>query len=310
MVIFLNETTKLTSVDCAVFLGLPLIGGNIEVHQVAGLGSKSHGAVMFVSTFNEVYVDELNKTPGNFVIAQHRYSGLLQLPHVISNNPRLDFCRLSKKFFPRTRSPGIEKSAAIGENVSIGKGVYIGHNAVVEDNVKIGDYTIVMHNVVVSEGSEIGNHCLIKSGVVIGQKGFGFERDEEGIPIEFTHYGKVILGNHVEIGANTTIASGALGSTLIKDNVKINDHVHIAHNCIIEYNTLIAGFVNISGSCKIGKNCWISSGSTIKNNIDIGDNCFLGISSTVTQNLASNKKTVSITDLSYRDVIKLKRTFK
>ena len=147
MVMSMNGKNKLTSADCASFLDLPLIGDRIEVNQVARLGFKSHGAVMFVSTFNEMYVNELNKSPDNFVIAHQRYSGLLQLPHVISKNPRLDFCRLSKRFFSKKRSPGIEKSAAIGENVSLGKGVYIGHNVVVEDNAKIGNYTIVMHNV-------------------------------------------------------------------------------------------------------------------------------------------------------------------
>jgi len=286
MAMFMNEKFKLTSADCATFLGLPLIGGNIEVHQVARLGSENSGAVMFVSSFNEMYVDELNKAPGNFVIAHHRYSGLLQLPHVISNNPRLDFCRLSKKFFPKTRSPGIEESAVIGENVSLGKGVYIGHNVVVEDNVKIGDYTIVMHNVIVSTNTEIGTHCLIKSGTVIGQRGFGFERDEEGIPIEFTHYGKVTIGNHVEIGALNTVVAGALSDTIIEDHVKTDDHVHIAHNVVIGRGSFITACAEISGSVRIGKQVWLGPNCSVIDKITLGDQVFVGIGAVVTKSFS------------------------
>jgi UDP-3-O-[3-hydroxymyristoyl] glucosamine N-acyltransferase LpxD len=286
MVIFMNEKNNLTSIDCAAFLGLTLIGESIKVHQVAKLGFKGCGAVIFVSTFDEVYVDDLNKAVGNFVIAHQRYSGLLKLPHVISDNPRLDFCRLSKRFFPKTISYGIEKSTVIGDNVLLGHSVYLGHNVIIENNVKIGDYTTIMHNVVISEGSEIGTHCVIKSGSVIGQKGFGFVRDEEGIPIEFTHYGKVIIGNHVEIGALNTVVTGALSDTIIEDYVKTDDHVHIAHNVVIGRGSFITACAEISGSVRIGKQVWLGPNCSVIDSVTLGDQVFVGIGAVVTKSFS------------------------
>jgi len=279
----MNEQSAITSADCAAFLGLPLIGDSIKVNQVAGLGFRGRGAVIFVSTFDHEYVEDLNKSADNFVIAHHRYDGLLKLPHVISNNPRLDFCRLSKKFFPKARSPKIESTAIIGRNVLLGKSVYIGHKVIIEENAKIGDYTTVMHNVVVSAYSEIGNHCVIKSGTVIGQKGFGFERDEEDIPIEFTHYGKVIIGNYVEIGALNTVVAGALSDTIIEDYVKTDDHVHIAHNVVIGRGSFITACAEISGSVRIGKRAWIGPNSSVIDKVTLGDQVFVGIGTVVTK---------------------------
>lgn len=277
----MNGIKKLTSSDCAQYLGLPLIGGSVEIKKVAGIGADGSGILKFVSVFDEKIVAKLNQYPQNFVIAHDLYKGLLLGPHVISKNPRLDFCRLTKHFFPNVRNPAIERSAIIGDKVSLGEGVYIGHNVVIEDNVIIGDHTSILHNVVISSGSEIGSNCLIKSGAVIGQKGFGFERDESGIPVEFTHYGRVIIGSNVEIGALTTVVAGALSDTILDDYVKVDDHVHIAHNVVIGWGSMITACAEISGSVQIGKQAWLGPNCSIIDKAVLGDDAFVGIGAVV-----------------------------
>ena len=127
----------------------------------------------------------------------------------------------------------------------------------------------------------IGENCKIKPGAVLGYEGFGFERDEEGVPFRIPHIGKVNIGDNVEIGANTVIARGTVNDTIIEDNVKIDDMVFIAHNCKIGKNTLIIAGSIICGSVIIGKNCWIGAGCCIKEKVVIGDGAIIGIGAIV-----------------------------
>lgn len=272
-----------TSQECATYLGLPLQGKNINIDKVANIEYRGGGALLFMSSFNIEQVDKLNQHRENFLIANSSYEGLLNIPHVLSDNPRLDFCKLTNQYFRTIKSPKIEKSAYIGDNVKIGKDVYIGHNVVIEENVRIGDNTRVLHNVVICENTKIGKNCLIKSGSIIGQKGFGFERDESGVPIEFTHYGKVLIGNNVEIGALNTVVAGVLSDTVVGDYVKTDDHVHIAHNVEVGKSTLITAASVISGSVRIGKQAWLAPNCTIINKISLGNQLLVGIGAVVTK---------------------------
>lgn len=134
----------------------------------------------------------------------------------------------------------------------------------------------------------IGEECNIKSGVVIGQAGFGFEKDENGIPIHFPHLGRIVIGNNVYIGANTVIDRATLTSTIIGDHVKIDNLVHIAHNVIIgDYSYIIAGTI-LGGGVHIGKNCWIAPNVSIKQQLSIGDNALVGLGAVVLKNVDDN----------------------
>jgi UDP-3-O-[3-hydroxymyristoyl] glucosamine N-acyltransferase len=284
----MNARGQLTSADCADFLGLTLHGGVVNIARVAGLSENCEAALKFVSVFQGRYLEQLNKNPNNFVIAHTDYAGYLSLPHVLSSNPRLDFCRLSGRFFPNMRSAGIEPSASFGINVIIGADTYIGHNVVIEDGVQIGDGSKILHNVVISEGCQIGSNCLIKSGTVIGQRGFGFERDVNGIPIEFPHYGKVVIGDYVEIGALNTIVAGALSDTVIEDHVKTDDHVHIAHNVRIRWGAFITACAEISGSVDIGEQAWVGPNCSVIDKASIGAKSFVGIGAVITKSVPEN----------------------
>ena len=142
-----------------------------------------------------------------------------------------------------------------------------------------------MSNCVISNSS-IGENCLIKPGAKIGEKGFGFTPDSK---IEIRHIGNVILGNNVEIGSNTTIDQAALHSTIISDNVRIDNLVQIAHNVCIGQNTIIAAQTGIAGSTKIGKNCLIGGQVGIAaGHLIIEDNVTIAAKSGVTKNIKKN----------------------
>lgn len=208
----------------------------------------------------------------------------LELPNstkIETTNPRLSFARATQLlqsnpgFIQYLEPPTIDNSAQISESAQIGNGVSIGAN------------THIGHNVVIGDGVSIGRDCVIKSNSVIGEDGFGFERDESGIPIRIPHLGSVSLGDRVEIGSISTICRGTIEDTVIGDDVKIDDHVHIAHNCEIRSGTLIAACAEISGGVLVGNKCWIAPNSSIKQKVVIGDLAFVGIASNVTKDVSS-----------------------
>ncbi|NOI82335.1 hypothetical protein F0237_16830 [Vibrio tubiashii] len=127
----------------------------------------------------------------------------------------------------------------------------------------------------------VGDNCIVKKGAVIGAAGFGFERDGEGKPVRFPHFGYVALGSNVEIGANSVVSRGAIDNTVIGNNTKIDDLVYIAHNCKIGDNVMIAGKATICGSVKIGDNAWIGAGAMIRQHVTIGKGAIVGMGAVV-----------------------------
>lgn len=133
-----------------------------------------------------------------------------------------------------------------------------------------------------------GKNVKIGKNCSIGSDGFGYEKDHDGSWIKFPHYGNIIFEDNVEIGDNNTIARGTLGDTIIREGVKTDGGVHIAHNSEIGKNTLLTAHVMIAGGVKIGENCWLGPSSSIINKITIGDNVFVGIGSNVIKNIPNN----------------------
>jgi len=173
----------------------------------------------------------------------------------------------------------------IGKNCTIGKNVKIYPNAYIGDNVEVGDNTIIFAGVKIYENCKIGNNCNLQAGAVIGSDGFGFAPQADGTYKTIPQLGNVILEDNVSIGANTTIDCATLGSTIIRNGVKIDNMVQIAHNVEIDQNTVIASQAGISGSTKIGKNCVIAGQVGIVGHIQIADKTTItaktGISKTI-----------------------------
>jgi UDP-3-O-[3-hydroxymyristoyl] glucosamine N-acyltransferase LpxD len=135
----------------------------------------------------------------------------------------------------------------------------------------------------------IGSDVYIKSGAVIGQKGFGFERDDSGTPVLFPQLGGVRIGDRVEVGALSTIARGALGDTVVSDDVKLDDHVHIAHNVEIGPRCLVTAGAVVSGSVKIGSDVWIGPNATTTNAIEIGGGATISLGAVVARDVKPGK---------------------
>lgn len=159
----------------------------------------------------------------------------------------------------------IHENAQIGDNVQLYPQVYIG------DNVKIGEGTVIHPGVRVYEGSEIGAFCVIHSGAVIGGDGFGFAPNQENNYRKVPQVGKVIIEDHVEIGANTTIDRATMGATILRKGVKLDNLIMIGHNVEVDENTVMAAQTGISGSTKIGKNCMFGGQVGLIGHINIAD---------------------------------------
>ena len=161
--------------------------------------------------------------------------------------------------------------AYIGKNVEIGNNVVIYPNVYLGDNVKIGSNTILHPGVSIYFGCKIGENCIIHAGTVVGSDGFGFAPNSEGVFQKIPQIGNVIIENNVEIGSNCAIDRATMGSTFIREGVKIDNLCQIAHNVDIGKNSALAALVAIAGSAKIGKRVMIGGQAAINGHLSIAD---------------------------------------
>ncbi|WP_164967752.1 UDP-3-O-(3-hydroxymyristoyl)glucosamine N-acyltransferase [Halarcobacter bivalviorum] len=294
--------------DISKFLNNDFTNNDYIVDKICSISNLRNNSIAFVNKKNYKFDQSVEA----LVIAIEGYEieKDSKCNFIFSKNPRLDFVKVINKFFINSRESKISETVKIGANCTISDDVAIGEYTVIKDNVTIGSGTIINNHVVIESNTIIGENCYIKSGAIIGEDGFGFERDENGVPLRFSHIGNVIIGNNVEIGSQTTIARGTLESTVIKDNVKIDDQVHIAHNCCIGMNTLITACSEISGSVTIGKNTWIGPNTSIKDGLIIGENVFLGIGTLITKNVKNNEIISSLSNLSLKNIVKINKIIK
>ena len=218
------------------------------------------------------------------------FSNLIKL----YNKPNVNQKGISKK-------TNISKSAILGKNIFIDAFTSISNNVRIEDNVQIhtncyignnveiGKNSILFPGVKVYENCKIGENNIIHAGAIIGADGFGFAVNHEKKYSKISQIGNVITHNKVEIGANTTIDRATIGSTLIKEGVKLDNLIQIGHNVEIGEHTVIAGLTGIAGSTKIGKNCMIGGHTAIAGHLKIGDNVKIAGHSGVGSNITDNK---------------------
>ncbi|MCB0377756.1 MAG: UDP-3-O-(3-hydroxymyristoyl)glucosamine N-acyltransferase [Bdellovibrionales bacterium] len=162
--------------------------------------------------------------------------------------------------------------AVVGKNCKIGKGTFIGANACIEDDVTIGEHTTIHPLAYVGHHCLIGNHCEIKPNAVIGSEGFGYAHDHLGNHYRIPHTGRVILKDHVHIGAGSAVDRGTITDSIIGEGTKIDNHVHCGHNFVIGKNGLITGQVVVAGSTTIGDNFICGGHTAITGHIQVADN--------------------------------------
>ncbi len=267
------------------------LGSDVDVDNFSSLSEANTNSISFYN--DSEYKNDLLKTKAKVVILNKNSASLRDGSSIIVDDPYLAFAKVSSLFIKKLNSHYIHENSyissdthlsdnisigaysSIGSNSTIEENVYIGTNSSIGENVLIGSNTIIHSNVTIESNVKLGKNCEILSGARIGTSGFGFAREKDGSWVKIPQIGKVIIGDNVDIGANTTIDRGAIENTIIHDGVKIDNLVQIGHNCSIGQNTIIAGCAGIAGSTKIGKNCMIGGAAMIKGHITIADDTII-----------------------------------
>lgn len=294
--------TTTTLAELVERFGGELIGdGSVIISQVAPLDTAQPGQLSFLS--NRRYLRQLASTRASAVILPEDARDAIALPRLVCPNPYAYYARVSQLLNPRTPRPaGIDPRAIVDPAASVSATAYVGPCAVIEAGAVIGGKTeigggchvgrnsrigvecVLQANVTVYHDCTIGDRAVIHSGAVIGADGFGMAM-ENGRWLKIPQIGRVMIGDDVEIGANTTIDRGALDDTVIEDGVKLDNQIQIGHNCHIGANTAIAGCVGIAGSTRIGRHCRIGGSAMIGGHLEIADNVEVSGGTTVPKSL-------------------------
>ncbi len=237
----------------------------------------------------EKFIEDADGLQDLLVVSDENFKPSHSRLNVIrTRQSRAVFFSILKRFFShRDTKCGVESSAVV-KTAQIGENVYIGHHSYIGEEVVIGDHVTIKHNVVIEGRVTIGNNTMISSGTVIGSDGFGYYVDSNGVNQKIEHFGGVVIGNNVEIGANTCIDRGTLGDTIIEDNVKIDNLCHVAHNVKIGKNTSVIALSMIGGSVELGDSAYIAPAASLINQIKVGDYALVGIGSVVLKDVAEN----------------------
>tara|TARA_Y100000768_G_scaffold347811_1_gene296341 strand:+ start:17377 stop:18372 length:996 start_codon:yes stop_codon:yes gene_type:complete len=294
------ESFKLS--ELAELLGTELDGDpKKEITGISSLESSTSKQISFIT--KKSYIPLLAETNAGAVICDKEFSNLYEGNKLICSDPYLTYAKCTQIFkkqplfgagiseFAQIHdSARVSESATISNFVSISEDVTIGDNVIIMPGTfigkgsKIGEGSILYSNVSLYDFVEIGSACVIHAGVVIGSDGLGFAKQNKTW-VKIEHFGKVLIGDDVEIGSNSTIDRGSVGDTVIGNNVKIDNQVHIAHNVNIGSGTAIAGNSAIAGSTTIGKNCTLAGCSAIVDNISLTDEVHITAMSLITKSI-------------------------
>ncbi len=283
------------------------IGANVRgdaACTVTGLNTLREaraGELSFLA--NPAYRQYLDSTSATAVILHPSFADDYAGNALITDNPYLGYALATPLFDCAPILPaGIHTSSVVavsakiddtasigplvvvGERVVIGAGSCIGAGAVIGDDSTIGADCHIAANVSISHGIVIGDGVTIHSGAVIGADGFGFAQ-HEGRWVKIHQLGSVVIGNHVEIGACTTVDRGALGNTVIEDGVILDNHVQIAHNVQIGENTAMASYAGVAGSTVVGKNCIFAARAGSVGHVTLCDGVHLTAAAVLTKSL-------------------------
>ena len=286
-------------------LGLSFVGNpDLEIKDVASLGRADSGDLSFLVNSQDIRAVEQSNcsvliVPTGFEV------GSFEKAFIFSANPQLSFINVIDLVRPEDKpglNSGIDASAhisdtaviadnvsigplaVIGDHVKIGSQSRIGAGCIIESHVRVGSQCFLHGSVTINRGVEIGNRCIFHPGVVIGSDGFGLI-EHDGHWVKVPQIGTVIIGDDVEIGANTTVDRGALDDTIIEQGCKLDNQIQVAHNVRIGAHTAIAACVGIAGSAIIGRHCKIGGAAVVLGHLQIADNVMVTAMSLVTKDI-------------------------
>jgi UDP-3-O-[3-hydroxymyristoyl] glucosamine N-acyltransferase len=275
-------------------LGFPPASVPIGIRGFSSPAEPRAGTLLFVmSPPEETFLHRLEGlSPLAAIVPEGSGEAVAALGHIAleTRSPKYAFAKLARALVPlaveRGRQPGSRSAlACIGEGAVIGEGSTIEEFVSVAHGAVVGEDCYLMRGSSVGPRVRLGRGCVLKENAVVGDMGFGFGLVAARPHARLPQLGGVEVGEEVEIGASTTIGAGTLAATRIGSGVKINNHVHVAHNCIIGAGSIIGCSVSISGSTTIGERCWIAPGATLRNKIAVGDGATVGMGAVVVKDV-------------------------
>jgi UDP-3-O-[3-hydroxymyristoyl] glucosamine N-acyltransferase len=256
-----------------------------KVKSVSSLHEATQEDLSFSYDDGEKAAHNIGKSNAGVILCKRTMKGTInpkpRQAFLYVDNPRLILVRILNLMYYKRKLTGLSNQATISNEAKIGANCYIGDFSIIGDNCTIGDNTMIYGRVTL-ENCVIGNNCIVHPGVTIGSDGLSFERDEESGELEkFPHLKGVMVGNDVEIFANTTITRGSLSNTVIGDQSKIAGLVYVSHNVVIGKSCEITPGTCIGGSTTLGDMCWTGLNCTLKNRIKIGNNVIIAAGAAV-----------------------------
>jgi len=274
---------------------------------ITGVSEIQNGRESTITFLGNLKYKKYLPTTGASAVVVPEASLLDNKPGIVHHNPQLAIAKILGEFTPKLRyTSGVNETAYVDSKAKIGKNVTIGPFSVIEAGVIIGDdsnigsHTVIdqktsigknckiFSNIHIYHGTNIGDNAIIHSGTVIGSDGFGFVTDQD-INHKIPQNGYVIIGNDVEIGANCAIDRGTIGDTIIEDQCKLDNHVHLAHNVRLGKGCLLTAAVTIAGSVEVREFCIFAGHVGVAPHVKIGARSVLAAKTGVSKSLTGGK---------------------
>ncbi len=270
--------------------------------EITGIHTLSEATATQLSFFTDSkYLSALSTTKAGAVLIDVKYAHLLPSSTIalLTDEAYLKLALASKLFAHKVITKGghphlgegcdIDKRVRFGNNVTLGNNVIVMAGCYIGDNVSVGDDTLLYPNTILYHGTQIAARCIIHAGVVIGCDGYGFAHTKQGEHIKIYQNGDVIIKEDVEIGANCTIDRAVFGSTIIRKGSKLDNLIHVAHNCDIGEHSLFAAQVGLAGSTTLGRNVVMGGQSGSAGHLEIGAFATIAGKAGVTKSLEGGK---------------------
>lgn len=284
--------------EIAEFVGGRVVGKNVEISSIASLEAAAPGDLVFVESEKNLSL-ALQSSASAVVAGELAADKTSSKPLLIAAQPRLAFARAARLLYPpASGQSGIHPTAVVHPSAHLGKDITVAERAVIGEcgeigdrssigagcvvgaNVHLGEDCTLYPNVTIYPGARLGNRVIVHAGAVLGSDGFGYVRDARtGRYEKFPQIGRLEIEDDVEIGANSTIDRGALAVTRIGRGVKIDNLVHIGHNCQIGENVVIAAQTGLSGSARVEQDVVIGGQVGIADHVRISAGAILGAQS-------------------------------
>ncbi|MBI5017705.1 MAG: hypothetical protein HZB55_19720 [Deltaproteobacteria bacterium] len=219
------------------------------------------------------------------VLAPASPAGPSPTTFIPSDQPEVDLARLLLEFFATAPVNRIHPTALISEDARIGRNVMVGAYSMIGSGVEVGDNTRILNRVVISGPAVLGKYCVVKDGAVIGSEGYGFVISEDGTPLHPPHLGRIVIGDRVWVGSNSTVERGMLVETIIEDDVKVDDLVHVGSGARIGSRCMLTAGVVIAFDVTLGPDVTVAPNAAIRESLTVAPGVVVGQGAVVIRDL-------------------------